>query len=210
MKTCLMTHRMLCLAAAVAAACTAIPSATAGEPPKVAVLDTASFWRSFGVIRTPARRKDGKVEPFRIRQGANPGHGQWLEYETPLPHQGWQAPDFDDATWTRTPGRPLGLSPFLALICSRGKFQVTDAAKVKDLTLSARYTGGIVVYVNGQEIARGHLPKDGAIGSDDGDAGVGLSAQFLCEPVEGRAEFCDADCREDYEARDAAMQRAGR
>ncbi|WP_333710348.1 hypothetical protein [Malikia spinosa] len=30
------------------------------------------------------------------------------------------------------------------------------------------------------------------------------------EPVEGRAEFCDAYCREDYEARDAAMLRAGR
>lgn len=30
------------------------------------------------------------------------------------------------------------------------------------------------------------------------------------EPVEGSAEFCNADCREDYDLRDAALARAGR
>lgn len=30
------------------------------------------------------------------------------------------------------------------------------------------------------------------------------------EPVAGLAEFCDADCREDYEQRESAKARAGR
>jgi hypothetical protein len=30
------------------------------------------------------------------------------------------------------------------------------------------------------------------------------------DPVHGVAEFCDADCREDYEMREAARARAGR
>lgn len=30
------------------------------------------------------------------------------------------------------------------------------------------------------------------------------------EPVSGMAEFCDAECREDYEMREAARTRSGR
>jgi hypothetical protein len=44
----------------------------------------------------------------------------------------------------------------------RGRFRVEDPAQAKDLKLSLRYLGGVVVYVNGRELCRGHLPQ-GAI-----------------------------------------------
>jgi hypothetical protein len=40
----------------------------------------------------------------------------------------------------------------------RGKFMVPDPARAGELTLSLTYRGGAVVYLNGKEIARGHLP----------------------------------------------------
>ena len=34
-----------------------------------------------------------------------------------------------------------------------------DPAQVKSLTLSVSYQGGVVVYFNGEEVARQHLPQ---------------------------------------------------
>jgi hypothetical protein len=43
--------------------------------------------------------------------------------------------------------------------CYRARFTVADPAKSGDLTFQAVYRGGMRVLVNGQEVARGHLPK---------------------------------------------------
>jgi hypothetical protein len=48
-------------------------------------------------------------------------------------------------------------------LCLRGKFAVEDPDKVRKLTLTLAYRGGAVVYVNGKEVARGHLPAEGKI-----------------------------------------------
>jgi hypothetical protein len=50
-------------------------------------------------------------------------------------------------------------TPYLARQCLRGKFQVTDPAKVQDLRLTLRYHGGIVVSLNGKELTRSHVPN---------------------------------------------------
>ena len=54
----------------------------------------------------------------------------------------------------------------LAELCLRGRFQVDDPAAVKHLVLSLTYRGGVVVYLNGVEVTRGHLPKNGALSTD--------------------------------------------
>jgi len=89
----------------------------------------------------------------------------------PPPGPGWFMPDFDDAAWLRqrlplmvgktgptrredSLGRRRG--------CFRFKFFVPDPAKAGDLALSLTYRGGARVFVNGTELARGHLPS-GAI-----------------------------------------------
>ncbi len=87
---------------------------------------------------------------------------------------GWRAADFDDASWPRTAGRRLenlafvndsmdmshGLPAYCrtALLCLRGKFRVADPKAVEALYLTLNYRGGVVVHLNGREIARGHLP----------------------------------------------------
>jgi hypothetical protein len=86
-----------------------------------------------------------------------------------VPPKEWTGADFDDNQWTRIAGKPLGPrigaknsqkeladagitglnggSPALAMLCLRGRFGVADPAAVKDLTLSVRFHGGVIVYV---------------------------------------------------------------
>lgn len=76
-------------------------------------------------------------------------------------------PEFDDGNWWRSPAPFYGGYGFqqpdtIALIALRGKFAVSDPSKVKSLTLNLVYRGGVVIYLNGREIKRSHLP-DGQI-----------------------------------------------
>jgi len=80
--------------------------------------------------------------------------------QSSLPSVDWQKLDFDDSMWLSgtTPfrtGRQRGFS----LVCARWRFMIDDLAAVKDLTLSLKYRGGVVVYLNGKEIGRNHMPK---------------------------------------------------
>ena len=72
----------------------------------------------------------------------------------------WKEPDFDDSEWCRTWGAAgSGGGPGWKLMLMRGRFEVTDPARCTGLKLSVTYRGGLVVYLNGKEIARQHLPK---------------------------------------------------
>jgi len=96
---------------------------------------------------------------------------------------GWAEAAFDDSTWPRTTigrlanlaylddsGGLIGLSGMtgneailkVGVVALRGKFNVPDPAAVAKLELSLKYRGGVVVYLNGREVARGGLP-DGQI-----------------------------------------------
>ena len=75
------------------------------------------------------------------------------------PPADWQAPDFDDSTWIRDPYPQRELYGLIALRCLRGKFEVTDPARAKELSLTLRFRGGAIAYLNGQEIGRAFLPQ---------------------------------------------------
>ena len=94
---------------------------------------------------------------------------------TPPPPADWMAPDFDDSSWVRerrpfqggpTPGvTSINLGQYdesvdLRLLgaCYRTRFLVDDP-QAAGLTLRLAYSGGARAFVNGREIARGHLPK---------------------------------------------------
>jgi hypothetical protein len=95
-------------------------------------------------------------------------------YEDAPPPAGWAAPEYDDAGWSRDPA-PVEVPPWREgaaliansgyLLCVRGKFLVADPAAVRNMKVSVEYVGGAAVYVNGKEIARGHLPP-GALKPD--------------------------------------------
>lgn len=140
----------------------AMPAGPAGKASDgIVILDGFSYWRAHLQVSAPV-----------IRHGESQlqGHPAALE---PLPKD-WTALDFDDTTWVRTPGPFFNgkyeagfqgwesVTPNLALICLRGKFSVTDPGKVTLFTLDMTFRGGAVVYLNGTEIARKHLPE-GAI-----------------------------------------------
>ena len=150
------------------------------------VLSNASNWRWYAVNRQPVARAGGKIQTLGLYayggvwvpvQGAR---NLTPTIDSAAPPKNWAAPDFDDRAWRRSPGPFFpahrghayceevndagytyfeGTYPSLAVICLRGKFMVTDPARAGDLKLSLAYRGGVVVYLNGQEIARANIPE---------------------------------------------------
>jgi len=166
---------MLTLVSALAFAGAGSAAEPAKTPTETVVLDlNRGSFRVFEGWRTPTLiSADGKLKPL-----LEPRRKDLKEEDRkPVPVRGsapppadWAAVDFDDSCWPRIsdpaalnrwpsasaygPANPLEGS----LVCLRGKFRVADPAAVKDLKVSLTYFGGAVVYVNGAELARGHLP----------------------------------------------------
>lgn len=146
-------------------------SAVSGESNSVGktdlVLDTGSFWRCHQTLRDRIVGSGPDAKSF-IGGRAN----QKMHWNSEPPPADWMQPEFDDGAWWRAPGPFYGnpgtryryeygfLQPeAIALICLRGKFGVDDPGKVRSLTFSAAYRGGIVVYLNGKEIKRANMPE---------------------------------------------------
>lgn len=145
-----------------------VPSASAGG---VTVLCNDSYLRGYMAFRTPMQiSKDGQLKMCLAPEGKDPKPMPQLQ--SPLPPADWMKADFDDSSWERRHA-PVEMTPAFAtghsqvarhsvtvnsLICLRSRFIVDEPAKVQDLKLSVEYVGGVVVYVNGQELVRGSIP----------------------------------------------------
>lgn len=156
-----------------------------------ALLDTGSFWRcryAWGtdLVRTTSgelahvlsseatERKYAKVNGKRRHVYVLRVHPK--KHFWGAPAKGWQTPDFNDSQWARLRG-PFCFGKYkgpqmgklgyrsLPLVCLRGKFFVKDPAQAGDLLLSIAYHGGVVIYLNGRELTRKHMP-DGEINPD--------------------------------------------
>ena len=147
---------LVCLAATVSLS--TLTSVAAEQPAgqAVVVLDTYGNWRMHHTLAPPLIQPKGG-EPRPVLYGY-----EWIDCQTPAPPEGWTAPNFDDSSWLRGPAHMACHTPYLARLCLRGYFGVTDPAQAGDLTLTLVHQGGAVVYLNGKEVARGHLPKDHA------------------------------------------------
>ncbi|MCC5829542.1 MAG: hypothetical protein JJU36_08845 [Phycisphaeraceae bacterium] len=91
----------------------------------------------------------------------------WPAPPAGYPDRQWYAPAFDDRAWPLATGRfPSGINRWgygnrhqgAGSILLRARFDVSDPASAQ-LRLNMRYLGGAVVYLNGQPIARGHMPE---------------------------------------------------
>jgi len=127
-------------------------AAQASAVEQTVVLDTVGFWRLYHELKQPVMVKGAGVTVL-------PGKSLAMHAPTPPPPEGWTLPEFDDSGWTRRPALGAIHSPFLSRLCARGKFRVDDPRKVSGLRLSLGYHGGAIVYVNGKEVARRHLPS---------------------------------------------------
>jgi hypothetical protein len=161
------------------------PPAPATGPASL-VLGNTSVWRCNFVNRKPVVRvgKDIKALLLHAYSGVwmvqEAAKDLMPTMESAAPPANWVAPDFDDQAWARLPGPFFpshrghayckevddagylyfeGTYPSLATICLRGKFMVADPATAGDMKLSVAYRGGVVVHLNGQEIARANVPE---------------------------------------------------
>ena len=126
------------------------------------ILSGTTLWRYHYTLMPPVMRTETGIEKIKITLrklfygGSGLDAGRWLDFPSALPPSGWQAPDFNDVDWHRNflidPD-----SPWVGHLALRGKFNVDDPTAVKELKLSVKYRGGVVVYINGKEIARGGI-----------------------------------------------------
>jgi hypothetical protein len=131
-------------------------AAPAAQGP-VTVLDQFSAWRTFQMLKPPVIQCPDGLKPVLSTQA------EWINQDSPAVPAGWKQPDFDDATWLHDTALTFAQAPYLARLCQRASFAVTDPAQVHDLKLVVTYQGGEIVYLNGQELARGHLPPGAAL-----------------------------------------------
>ncbi len=119
----------------------------------------------------------GPMAIVGMRHGYNQA-SPWLwrpEATSPTPPSDWAGQTFDDSLWLRAcwpqpipdltrqaleeKGFIKKANPFdTVVVLARSRFEVKDPQRVKACRLSLDYWGGVVVYVNGKEVARGHLP----------------------------------------------------
>lgn len=169
----------------------------------VEVLNIDSQWRyhfakrSAGVIYRGAKgeklvasegnREVGSGYELEVQDDGTMVHrGGWTEIP---PITGpWMEPDFDDSGWMIHQGAFLPGDPYpvghgqrernrKSRLFVRGGFVAEDVEALRDLRLSVQYRGGIVVYLNGHEVARGH------VGGGPVDAGT-MAADYDSRAVE--------------------------
>ena len=140
--------------AMLAAGVRAQATAPAAESKPVTVLGAVSSWRVHLTHKPPVIALDEGLKPILLPQ-------KWLNSETAEPAAGWTQSDFDDGGWVRGPARLPCWTPYISRVCLRGRFTVSDPAKVRGLSLTLGFHGGAVVTLNGLELVRGHLAKEG-------------------------------------------------
>ncbi|MCX7590301.1 MAG: hypothetical protein N2255_01600, partial [Kiritimatiellae bacterium] len=148
------------------------------DQPQLVILNNDSYLRTYFAFKTPlVVTSTGEIKPASDPLSKE---GKPLpDYESPPPPPNWKEPEFDDTGWDRThapveiaPGGATGHSPAAchtatpnSLVCLRAKFVVGDPVRAGNLVLSLEYVGGAIVYLNGREVARGHMPA-GQVGPD--------------------------------------------
>ncbi|MFH0982060.1 MAG: glycoside hydrolase domain-containing protein [Planctomycetota bacterium] len=200
------------VAGVVAAGTAGEPANPTGVEAGVTILDMKSHWRVHATkgphmvpIELLKETEPGATAPkfWAIRydpcahgpEKTAPDARSVGDVETSPPPGNWMKPDYDDSFWAHSNG------PFIARrghadawgdegcrrTCLRGKFKVANPGAVKKLTLSGEYRGGLVVYLNGREVVRRHLP---ALSLSNGPEGE-LGPLALAEPYP-REAYLDA------------------
>ncbi len=148
----------------------AAPTPAPSAEERLVILSEDSLWRWIDCGGDPwVRGADGNLARRKLR-----GKTAWGEQpaSSPLPPAEWTGVDYDDSGWVRCRPNDFGLARELTpmfgtnLIAVRTRFEVKDPAQAGELHLSLAYSGGVVVYVNGKEAARGNVPAGDKAGPD--------------------------------------------
>ncbi len=138
----------------------AMPTAKAGDADPV-VFDERTVWRTFVTFGPVLEGEGDDFEPT--------GRDRELFEHSPGPDADWTGVDFDDAAWARQrlplysgrgdDGHGFREERTVAMLATRGAFMVDQPRRAGELTLDLRYRGGVVVYLNGEELTRKHMPE---------------------------------------------------
>jgi len=160
----------------------AVSSVLSAEGTGGTILNTGSYWRCCLVRGTDlVRTAEGKLVPVHPHEPTKRGYTtvngkrKRIRILAPFsasrvwggPPSEWRETDFDDNAWPRLKG-PFLIGKYKTpqfgyrstpLLCVRGRFRVSNPSGAGDLKLSVGYHGGIIVYVNGKEVFRRHVPE---------------------------------------------------
>ncbi|MFH1022306.1 MAG: glycoside hydrolase domain-containing protein [Planctomycetota bacterium] len=138
----------------------------AGEGPEAGkvILDTRSFWRWRTIWETEEiQMESGEVGHFYLKRDEKTKVVTPQKVNSyrlpPTTSADWMKPDFDDSAWLRFRGPLGGFDIGMKNLCLRGRFQVTDPAKAGEMDLTLSFLGGVVVYLNGDELGRAFMPQ---------------------------------------------------
>ena len=154
-------------------------------------LKTNSAWRCFFTWQDEMIQwDDGSIGPGNYVRKVGMKKAEGMPEMTDVPPADWMASDFNDGDWIASP------APFthserlrnLAVLYARGRFEVKNPAAVGEPTLTIAYRGGVVVYLNGKELTRSHMPAGKVTAATPAeiypkenyvdDAGLGLNARI--------------------------------
>ncbi len=135
--------------------------ATPNDSPPTFVLDTLSVWRIHGTLQPPVLQLDNGLKPVTSKY-------QWLDRETAAPPEDWTDPSSPTATGCAGVARAASRTPYLAQVCLRARFKGDRAGAGAGPPPLAHYYGGAIVYLNGRELVRGHVAREGPPGLADG------------------------------------------
>jgi len=143
-----------------------------GMLPEDSPVSTRSYWRYWYTLAPPRVFSEGKLIPKSNRLLTGWGGSSINQGTTEPPAGGWADADFDDSAW------PVLRMPFNTMVnticaqhmirqtCLRTRFGVPDPGKVKKLVFTAAFHGGLIVRVNGRELARKHIPSEGILAKE--------------------------------------------
>lgn len=142
---------------------------------------------------TPVAKAQGGVAP-PVQSSLIDSGSQWkYRFDTAAPPTGWTARDFDDSVWA-TGVAPLGWgSASLGTTLTaegtkplsshyRRSVQVSDPSRIESATLTTRADDGVVIYVNGAEVARRNMPA-GTISSSTYATAAPSTAAAIAAPI---------------------------
>ena len=115
-------------------------------------------------------------------------------YDGTAPDEDWTTPEFDDSDWT-TGQAPLGwghsdlgteltttVTPTPLVSFHRRTFDIDDASVIETLELTTRADDGIVIHINGTEVARQHV-DDGPVDANTYANTPVSASQALANPL---------------------------
>lgn len=163
-------------------ACAGAYGAASGSATPVVILDGRSNWRVLHSWNAPGAKVESEVVTVCVRRRHSTP--KTFRFMTRYPPEGWTAPEFDDSPWPRVMWtRKHPVSPCVTQLSLRGKFTVTNPAKVRNLWLTLGYKGGVVVYLNGKEIARAHLPAGKIAPGSPAEGSAGTDRKMERRPL---------------------------